>query len=71
MRWIVVVPRGRGLGGQARSLVSDHAFETLGRLWLDVMIHNERARRAYLAAGFVEEGALRDALFRASASYRW
>lgn len=26
------------------------------------MVHNDRARRAYAAAGFVEEGVLRDAL---------
>jgi diamine N-acetyltransferase len=32
------------------------------RVWLDVKVQNERARRAYAAVGFVEEGTLRDAL---------
>jgi RimJ/RimL family protein N-acetyltransferase len=65
IRRIVVSPRGTGLGRQALSFVADHAFETLGahRLWLDVITHNERARRAYSAAGFVEEGVLRDAVY--------
>lgn len=31
-------------------------------MWLDVKTHNERARRAYVAAGFVLEGTLREAL---------
>jgi diamine N-acetyltransferase len=64
LRRIVIAPRGRGLGRRALALVLDHAFGTLGahRVWLDVKVHNERARRAYAAAGFVDEGILRDAL---------
>jgi diamine N-acetyltransferase len=44
--------------------VLEHAFGSLGahRVWLDVMVHNERARRAYAAVGFVEEGVMREAL---------
>ena len=34
----------------------------LHRLSLDVFSFNERARKAYLAAGFREEGVLRDAV---------
>jgi diamine N-acetyltransferase len=51
--------------------VLEHAFRTLGahRVWLDVMLHNARARRAYQAAGFVLEGVLRDAL-RVGDGYR-
>jgi RimJ/RimL family protein N-acetyltransferase len=32
------------------------------RVWLDTFTWNHRAQRAYLAAGFVREGVLRDAL---------
>lgn len=31
------------------------------RLWLDVMVHNERARQAYRAVGLTEDGILREA----------
>ena len=59
-----VAARGRGLGREALELVLDHAFGELGahRVWLDVKVDNERARRACAAAGFVDEGVLRDAL---------
>ena len=64
LRRIVVSEPGRRLGRTALALVLDHAFTLLDahRVWLDVMVHNERARRAYRAVGFVEEGVLRDAL---------
>jgi|SRR5215218_4940108 len=64
LRRIVIGPRGRGLGRRALELVLEHAFGALcaHRVWLDVKVHNERARRAYAAAGFVHEGVLRDAL---------
>jgi diamine N-acetyltransferase len=64
LRRIVVATKGRGLGREALALVLDHAFGPLGahRVWLDVKVHNERARRAYAAVGFVEEGVLREAL---------
>jgi RimJ/RimL family protein N-acetyltransferase len=50
--------------------VLDHAFGTLAahRVWLDVKVGNERARRAYASVGFVDEGVLRDAL-RADGGY--
>jgi len=64
LRRIVIGPRGRGLGRSALELVLEHAFGALRahRVWLDVKVHNERARRAYAGAGFVHEGVLRDAL---------
>jgi RimJ/RimL family protein N-acetyltransferase len=70
LRRIVVARPGRGLGRRALALVLEHAFAELGahRVWLDVMTHNERARRAYEAAGFVHEAVRRDAL-RSSAGY--
>jgi diamine N-acetyltransferase len=64
LRRIVSVPKGRGVGGRALALVAEHAFRELGahRLWLDVMVHNQRAQHAYERAGFVREGVMRDAL---------
>jgi RimJ/RimL family protein N-acetyltransferase len=34
------------------------------RVWLDTFTWNERAQRAYAAAGFVWEGVLREALLK-------
>ncbi len=64
LRRIVVVEPGRGLGRRALGLVLQHAFANLGaeQVWLDVMVDNRRARRAYSAAGFITESIVRDAL---------
>jgi diamine N-acetyltransferase len=64
LRRIVLVRRGEGVGRRALELVLERAFGELGahRVWLDVKPRNERARRAYRAVGFVEEGVMRDAL---------
>jgi RimJ/RimL family protein N-acetyltransferase len=50
--------------------VLDRAFGTLAvhRVWLDVKVHNHRARRAYAAVGFIDEGIRRDALLNSGAS---
>ena len=71
LRRIVATRRGEGLGRRALGLVLQHGFEVLGahRIWLDVMVENARAQRAYAAAGFVREGVLRDAL-RVGDEYR-
>jgi RimJ/RimL family protein N-acetyltransferase len=59
----VIADRGRGLGRIVLPLAIDHVFETTNvhRFWLDVLPRNERAHRAYLRAGFTDEGSLRDA----------
>ncbi len=64
LRRIVIGERGKGIGRTALELVLEEAFSALGahRVWLDVKPGNERARRAYAAVGFLEEGVLRDAL---------
>ena len=64
LRRIIVTRTGQQLGRRALSLVLDHAFGTLAahRVWLDVKVHNQRARRAYADVGFIDEGVLRDAL---------
>jgi RimJ/RimL family protein N-acetyltransferase len=52
---------GKGYGRDAVTVLLDYAFRlrNLHRVYLTVNGNNERARRAYLACGFVEEGRLR------------
>jgi RimJ/RimL family protein N-acetyltransferase len=66
LRRIVVGPKGVGVGRRALRLILDFVFDEVGahRVWLDVKLDNDRARRAYEAVGFVKEGILRDALRR-------
>jgi RimJ/RimL family protein N-acetyltransferase len=64
VRRIAVSRPGEGLGRLFLERIKELAFGELGanRLWLDLFEGNDRARAAYRAAGFVEEGVLRDAL---------
>lgn len=57
---------GRGLGTDAMKALLRHAFEELNlhRVSLRVYTFNERAIRSYTKLGFVEEGRLRQAMFR-------
>ncbi|HEX2035018.1 MAG TPA: GNAT family protein [Chloroflexota bacterium] len=54
---------GKGYGTEATRLVLDYAFTMLGlhNVMLRVYAYNERARRAYLRAGFREIGRRREA----------
>lgn len=56
---------GHGLGSDAMRVLVRWAFLVLGlnRVQLEVFAHNDRARRAYARAGFVEEGVRREAAF--------
>lgn len=56
---------GRGYGRDAVSLLVDYAFRyrNFRKVWLRVHGTNERARRAYQAVGFVEEGCLRQHVY--------
>jgi diamine N-acetyltransferase len=65
IRRIVVGPRG-AIGRRALRLIVDRSFRrhAAHRVWLDTFPWNERARRAYAAAGFVREGTLRDVLLK-------
>lgn len=60
---LVVARRGEGIGSQALALLARHVFTTTKahRFWLDVLPHNAHARGVYEAAGFTEEGTLREA----------
>ncbi|SFX55537.1 GNAT family protein [Olsenella sp. kh2p3] len=63
---------GCGIGSWAIEQTIDFAFREIGlhRLSLDVFSFNPRAIRAYEKAGFVREGALRDAVIdSATGSY--
>jgi RimJ/RimL family protein N-acetyltransferase len=57
--------RGRGYGKEALSLGLAFCWNhlNLNRAQLIVLRHNERALRAYRAAGFAEEGVMRSAAF--------
>jgi RimJ/RimL family protein N-acetyltransferase len=50
-------------------LLAKHCFETLNlqRVFLRVYADNLRAQRAYQKAGFIEEGRLRQAVFKRGA----
>lgn len=52
---------GQGYGREAVQLLVDYGFRhhNLNKVWLEVWGRNQRAIRAYLASGFVEEGRLR------------
>ncbi|MBK9209108.1 MAG: GNAT family N-acetyltransferase [Anaerolineales bacterium] len=56
----------KGYGTEAMSLLVRHCFETLNfnRVYLRVYAENLRAKRAYEKAGFVEEGRLREAVYK-------
>ncbi|HEY9216510.1 MAG TPA: GNAT family protein [Phenylobacterium sp.] len=62
LRRIVVAEPGAGLGRAFLPALVDWFFEQTdhNRLDLNVYVHNERAWRAYLREGFVEEGVQRD-----------
>src|SRR6185436_7373977 len=65
---VIARPRdwGRGLGTEAMLLMVRYAFEELGlhRVQLRVYDFNDRGQKSYTKLGFVEEGRLREALFR-------
>ena len=64
LRRLVITEKARGYGKATVELIKDLAFKTheAHRLWLDVKVHNQRARGLYEAAGFVVEGTLRECL---------
>lgn len=65
-RRIAINEKGKGYGRNAVQLIKQVAFEQWGahRLWLDVMVHNERAQQLYLSEGFIREGVMRESLKR-------
>jgi RimJ/RimL family protein N-acetyltransferase len=56
----------KGYGTETMSLLLRHCFETLNlnRVFLQVYAENVRGKRAYEKAGFMEEGRLREAVYK-------
>ena len=56
----------KGYGTETMSLLLRHCFETLNlnRVYLQVYAENLPGKRAYEKAGFVEEGRLREAVYK-------
>lgn len=54
--------RGKGYGRDTLRVLLDYGFtkRNLNRVWLETTATNEAALRSYAAAGFVEEGRLRE-----------
>jgi RimJ/RimL family protein N-acetyltransferase len=54
---------GTGVGTDAVNATVDAGFSNwdIRRIWLTTATHNERSRRSFAKAGFVEEGVLRQA----------
>ena len=62
LKRVIVAEPGNGLGREGLRLTIRKVFCEIRahRLWLDVYEDNLRARRAYRALGFVEEGIMRE-----------
>ena len=56
----------KGYGTETMTLLVRHCFETLNlnRAYLRVYAENARARRSYEKAGFIEEGRLRQSVYK-------
>jgi RimJ/RimL family protein N-acetyltransferase len=72
LRRIAVQRAGRGTGSRLLQALLKICFDDLGahRVELFVFEDNERAHRAYLKNGFVEEGVVRDIHRNAEGSFR-
>jgi len=57
---------GKGAGLTATLEILNHGFNdlNLNRIYLTVLVENERAIKLYSKAGFVEEGREREAIFK-------
>lgn len=62
---------GKGYGTEATQLMVVYAFEVLNmhKVWLGVVKDNSAAVRCYEKAGFIQEGELRDEVYRNSQYY--
>lgn len=72
LRRIAVRNAGHGVGSSLLRSVLQFCFDDLAahRVELHVFVQNERANRAYLKNGFVEEGVIRDYHRDADGSFR-
>lgn len=62
---------GKGYGTEAANLIIDYGFSklNLNKIWLGVNADNPAAVKSYRNAGFVEEGVLRQEIYRNSKYY--
>lgn len=62
LKRIAVHSPGLGFGRTFLTQIVDWAFsrDETYRLWLDVFVHNARARHVYRSVGFQEDGVLRE-----------
>ncbi len=62
LKRIAVHSPGSGFGKTFLTQIVDWAFsrDETYRLWLDVFVHNARARHVYRSVGFQEDGMLRE-----------
>lgn len=67
LKRIAVRRPGAGFGRQFLAIVLDFAFAqpNTHRVWLDVFVHNARARAVYAGLGLREDGILREAYAKA------
>lgn len=72
LKRIAVRAPGSGMGGAMLAALLRWAFTEKGvhRIELDVFPHNTRAHRAYVRAGFVEEGVMRECILGEDGEYR-
>lgn len=70
--WLAGRVRGSAINSEAKLLLLEHSFATLGavRVEFNVDALNQRSRRAVLAIGATEEGALRRHARRRDGSWR-
>lgn len=57
---------GKNYGAEATELILDYGFSKLNlhKIWLGVNAENEKAINCYVNAGFIQEGVLRDEIYR-------
>lgn len=62
---------GKGYGLEAAKLIIEYGFDklNLNKIWLGVNAENSSAVKSYRNAGFVEEGVLRQEIYRNSKYY--
>jgi RimJ/RimL family protein N-acetyltransferase len=69
LAWVFMEAPGRGIGTRAVAAAVNLGFGELNlhRIYLTVLAGNSRAIRCYEKAGFLAEGRLREAVFKAGA----
>jgi diamine N-acetyltransferase len=66
LKRIIVRTPNQGIGSKLLNEVAERAFHQYGahRLFLDVLVTNDRARHVYRSFGFREEGIMREVIYQ-------